>query len=79
MLSTTDTPAVRAQVERLARTIEIPPHHSPARTEVFFEHGQWWITVDAWSDMYGEGTTATFAVIDTDRGLDCEYVDGFDW
>ena len=33
------------------------------RLEVYFEHGQWWVTL---------GDLGTWAVVDTDQGLDFE-------
>jgi hypothetical protein len=73
--STLNTPEIRAEVDALE--FEIPPMMTNHRRDEFYEHGQWWIRVEAWDDY--DGTTAIFSVVDGPNGLEAEFVDGEDW
>ena len=74
--STIDSTEIRVEVEQLV-AIKVEElcgdPKEPVRTDVFFEHGQWWARI--WNlPAYHEGDELTYSVVDTSRGLELEEV-----
>lgn len=66
LVSATNTPAA----ERAVRSAAAQRFGRGRRRDVFFEHGQWWVTY--WDEA--QGKEAAWSAVDTNRGIDFERI-----